>query len=70
MSKVQYSGLFTRKERQHRWIDQATAFGQRTGLCPVCRKRRRAHGVTCGCRACVDGWLFPSKRFEEDEVVA
>lgn len=64
MSQVYYSTLFTPEERKHRQIDDALGFVNRTGLCPVCRVRRKGHGITCGVKACVNIWLFPSKRFD------
>lgn len=53
----QYEG----EVRKHTRIDQQKKFSDETGLCPVCQIRKKGHGITCGDKSCIEGWLMPSQ---------
>lgn len=38
-------------------INRLAEFANRTGLCPVCRVRESAMGITCGDWSCLNHWL-------------
>lgn len=50
---------YNREAAQHATIDAAARFAGETGVCPVCRTRPSAHGITCGELACIERWLIP-----------
>jgi hypothetical protein len=38
-------------------LDRQIKYAAVTGNCPVCRKRKSAHGITCGRWGCINLWL-------------
>jgi len=43
--------------RDHYGVAEAVHYVEKTSLCPICRKRKSAYGITCGDTECISLWL-------------